>query len=122
MPESDSSLAYVNGANIKCLLIDFSVAKHVSLDSVDDSNFFREGDILRTRAGSPGTVGIVCKMVRPAVLSDNVVMIRAFSKVDHYDLLDFLVSDLGDANIQERVTGSTNSYLILEMDLLMILL
>jgi len=98
----------VRGQNIRDLSIDASSVIPIKIDRELNYKYLTQThDILMTRAGSPGNVGIV-EQVIPVFIKENLIRIRPNRNiVDPYYLLAFLSSKEGQERLQKASTGST---------------
>lgn len=98
----------VRGQNIRDLSIDTSSVIPIKIDRELNYKYLTQThDILMTRAGSPGNVGIVQQII-PVFIKENLIRIRPNRNVvDPYYLLAFLSSKEGQERLQKASTGST---------------
>jgi type I restriction enzyme M protein len=101
---------YIRAQNVKDFEVYTDSADRVHYPaSRNESVFLNEKDILITRTGTVGNVGMVKHDVasRPVIYSDNVIRIRIKDKnIDPHYLLAFLASDLGQTQIRQYTTGA----------------
>lgn len=92
--------------------LDLSVAKQItlaSLDDYEDIRFLRDGDLLWNSTGT-GTIGRVIRLVNPPekLICDSHVTVVRCMEVDPEYIRTWLRSDLVYAIIEDRAAGSTN--------------
>lgn len=101
-------VAYVRGKNVVDLSVDIRSASKMEVDAKEIKEYsLQDGDILLTRVGTVGRVGIVREPDESAIFSDNVVRIRLTGGIDPYYVLSFLESDYGKEQIRLLTTGTT---------------
>jgi type I restriction-modification system DNA methylase subunit len=99
----------IKGQNIRDHSIDLGTSQRQSIDrNLNYRYLLRPGDLVMTRAGSPGNAGIVSSNLdAPCIASSNVIIIRPAELVDPYYLLAYLISERGRTSVESIIAGST---------------
>lgn len=98
----------VSGQNIKDFIVDSSLILPIKIDrELNYKHIAERYDILMTRSGNPGKVGMVVRENIPILVKDNLIRIRPNKNIiDPYYLFAFLSSIEGQDILQKLSTGS----------------
>lgn len=103
-----SEAKLVRGQHIKDFVVDIASGLPVKIDRELNYKYIAGyGDLLMTRAGNPGNVGIIPNEDALCIASDNLIIIRPNRKlIDPYYLLSFLASEQGQEYLRTLASGS----------------